>query len=400
VIRAAHIVALVAFVAVAGAAPEARADDRARAAEHFALAEAAERRDDWRAAIAEYERAYAAAPHPSVLYNIAVNYERLEEGRSAAVYFARYLDESPDARDRDQVRRRIEGLRARPSLVELRATPPDATVLVDDTARGTGTTALTLDAGSYRVYAVHGGRRSEVRTIEVGFGDPLTVHLDVHARPGVLIVSGNVPGARVEVDGEIVGYVPLSAAIPAGERAVTVSMPGYQPLERTVTIAAGGSQQLRADLARDGTVPAPPERGTYLAGMSYGLDVTASDLRYLFSLGYRTPGGRLDVGGLYGGLGGARGVALGAESRLFLSTATAARPYVRGAVLLAGASAGKQTWGEAGGGLLVISTQGPAMAIEYYIEVAMSLRLGGDAGDDDPAYAVPIIAGANLRFGR
>src|SRR6185295_4571701 len=82
----------------------ARADE---AAEHFALAVSAEKRQDWQAAIDEYAKAYAIKPHPSVLYNIARNYERLEDWGDAAEYFKRYLAASPDADDRAKVEQRI-----------------------------------------------------------------------------------------------------------------------------------------------------------------------------------------------------------------------------------------------------------------------------------------------------
>ena len=75
---------LAAVAAVAAVAAPAIADKK-KASEHVALAESAERRKDWRRAIDEYELAYAAAAHPAMLYNIARNYERLSEPRSAAV---------------------------------------------------------------------------------------------------------------------------------------------------------------------------------------------------------------------------------------------------------------------------------------------------------------------------
>src|SRR5687767_10419734 len=111
-VRGAFVVLLVAAAAAPAVARDSKTE---KAAEHFALAEQAERRKDWEAAILEYKQAYALKPHPDVLYNIAKNYERLEDWGNAAEYYQRYLDESPDAADRQKTEARIAALRKKAS---------------------------------------------------------------------------------------------------------------------------------------------------------------------------------------------------------------------------------------------------------------------------------------------
>ena len=106
---------LLALTLVLAAATHARADDRETAGIHFQAAQAAEKRGDFKGAIEEYEKAYKLAPHPSVLFNLGNLHEKLEDFRTAYDLFKRYLDGSPDADDRDSVKRRMERLRDRPS---------------------------------------------------------------------------------------------------------------------------------------------------------------------------------------------------------------------------------------------------------------------------------------------
>ena len=163
----------------------ALADDRTKAAEHFALAEKAEGRQDWRAAIAEYELAYQASPHPSVTFNIAKNYERLGEARQAAAHYRRYLDESGDgADDRAEVEDRLRDLRTRPSKVQIIGRPVGAQVIIDDEARGNAPLTLTLEAGEHQIALEHSGKRSSTQKVTLEYGDPITVRLDLDVRPG------------------------------------------------------------------------------------------------------------------------------------------------------------------------------------------------------------------------
>src|ERR1041385_5833858 len=92
----------------------AHAQPAVKAREHFNRAQAAEKDSRYRDAIDEYEQAYALVPHVDVLYNIAFDYEKLDQWGTAADYYQRYLDErtEPPA-DADKVRAKIRELRAK-----------------------------------------------------------------------------------------------------------------------------------------------------------------------------------------------------------------------------------------------------------------------------------------------
>jgi hypothetical protein len=108
---------------VAYAQPTPQQSTKAR--EHFNRAQAAEKDGRFRDAIDEYEQAYALVPHVDVLYNIAFDYEKLDEFGQAADYYQRYLDERTDPPpDADKVRAKIRDLRAKAKPMRVEAPPP------------------------------------------------------------------------------------------------------------------------------------------------------------------------------------------------------------------------------------------------------------------------------------
>jgi len=407
-----HAIALLFVVLTCSAARTVHANDKSKAAEHFALAESAEKRKDWHGAISEYELAYAASPHPWALFNIAVNYERLEEGRNAATYFQRYLKESPDAQDRDEVLSRIEKLRAKRSRVDVTTEPNGATVFVDDEDRGTAPLTLELTAGEHEIHIAHDGRRSPDRRVVTEFGDPIKLRIDLDARPGTFLVRSNVSGAEVRLNGELVGETPFTGSIPAGEYQLLVSMPGYRSVQRTVTVPPDGSEQVRADLVSiEGKPAAPPESSKWLLGLSYGLHATGEGMRYLFQVGFRPPSNRWELGGQLGTLGYS-GAVIGAEARLYLATGRV-RPYVRVGILSGAAGTGsteeRVTVVEGGAGILVAgrsvtrpstgrSQRRVGFGIDYFLEADVGGRLQKPP-EGESRYVVPIIGGIMLRYG-
>jgi hypothetical protein len=361
--------ALIAVVLTgAGSLPAARADDKGRAAEHFALAQSAEKRRDWRAAIEEYEQAYALSPHPSVLYNIGLDYEHLSAWRDAARYFLRYLDGSPDARDRDAVFARVRRLREKTSSVTVEVRPEGAAVWVDGSRRGHAPIILALAGGqSYEVVAMdERGNQSSPRRIAPEYGESFTLALDLTGGGGEPPAPGNdAADSGIEQRGES-GPVP-----PTTEEARPTGGP------KLVSSAAVGYQ------------------------------TSDESARFSFSLGYRSPGNHVDVGLLTGKFGPMTG--LGGELRLYFNAATV-RPYVKVGWLY-GWYEGESTalaW-EGGGGLLVATSPAAsgALGIDYYLEVIGHRRTVSEDPDlidvmpeELDATSLAVVGGLGVRLGR
>jgi hypothetical protein len=340
-LRAAVTAVVVALAFALAPARPARADKTSEeAAEHFNLAESAEKRGDWETAVLEYKRAYALKPHPSVLYNIAVDYERLGDFDAAADYFQKYLDGTPDAPDRDDVTNRIRDLRARAQA----------------TRQNNG-----------------------------------------NAGVGQLVVRANVDGASVSIDGQLAGKTPLDVAVPAGPHRIDLTKSGYAPARRDVTVTAGGSQEIREYLAPSGgggggsggTAAGRSRFGFgFLLGAGFGKQSAG---RGGVEISLRAASERWELGAFYEKLG-PNDTGAGVDMRLLFGH-SAFKPYGRVAATLGTASFGLndyETFGaEAGLGLVyVMSFVQPGAAaqpgaptihlgIDYYLEVNGRFTSGG-----------------------
>lgn len=363
------------LVAGAGWPSAARADDRARAAEHFALAQSAEKRKDWRAAIAEYEEAYRLSPHPSVLYNIGLDYEHLAAWRQAARYFLRYLDDAPDAADRDAVLARVRRLREKISSVTIEVQPEGARIYVDGNQRGRAPILLALAGGrTYEVQAMDAqGDLSAPRRITPEYGESFTLSLDLASSGGG--GEGDVPApGNDSVDSQIAGG---AAGDPAAPPPGSPPGPEAPALGGPKLVSTGGAGYHTSD---DGT-------------------------RFTFGLGYRSPGNHVDVGLLSGKFGPMTG--LGGELRLYFNAATV-RPYVKVGWIY-GWYEGETTafaW-EGGGGLLLATSRDAPLGVDYYLEVIGHRRTVNEDPDlievmpeELDATSFAVVGGLGVRLGR
>jgi len=112
---------------------EARADDAEQRKLHFDRGNELAKAGDHRGAVAEFQSAYKAAPHPNLLFNIAVEYRALSESpddaadvrvsnaQMAIVYYRRYLAEAanPDRTEAEAAIAHLEEAQA-----ALRPPPP------------------------------------------------------------------------------------------------------------------------------------------------------------------------------------------------------------------------------------------------------------------------------------
>jgi hypothetical protein len=363
---------VVAVVLGAWSPSPARADDKARAAEHFALAQSAEKRRDWRQAIEEYEEAYRLSPHPSVLYNIGLDHEHLSRWRDAARYFLRYVDEAPGASDREAVLARVRALREKTSSVTISVRPSGARVYVDGNERGRAPVILPLAGGrTYEVIAMDGrGNQSAPRRIAPEYGESFTLALDLDAGEDEPPPPGNES--------------PDSRADAAAPTTTTTAMP--PPVGPAEPPPAGG-----AKLVTSG---------------GFGYHTNDQGARITYGLGYRSPGNHVDLGlltGLFGEM-----AAVGGELRLYF-TAAAVRPYLRVSWLYGwqeNASSARAY--EGGGGLLVSTSASAVFGLDYYLEVMGHRRTVEEERDlvdplppeDADNNSIAVVLGVGARLGR
>jgi tetratricopeptide (TPR) repeat protein len=368
-------------------------DAKTRAKAAFERAVTAEHAKDWHRAIDEFQQAYDILPRADVLYNIAVDLERLEEYRDAATFYRRYLDDKQDAEDRDKVEQRIDNLRGRAAIVRITSDPPGAQVSVDGAPRGQTPLEVKL-AGAHHVELVDGSATWS-RDVTVEFGEDQALDATLTAKQGSLAVSSNVAGAHVSIDGEDAGVTPLDVHVSAGTHQIVVSAPTWSTYQRTVDVPAEGQAQVTANLVHPlGYVPPetpPPTDKSYYFAFSAGADV-ASTAGGAGALMFGAHNDRWDAAIGYGYMNSA--AMFEAEVRLHLLLG-AVRPYLRGAFTLGSVSAGY-----GGVGLLAhVGASGRAQ-ISLFGDASFGWAkfVDKETGDTATGGIVPITGGVQIAY--
>ena len=157
---------------------------------------------DWRAALIEFERAYAVSPHYRVLFNIAQCRYQLRDYVGALAAFQKYLAEGaaeiPAAR-RDQAQATVDELKGRIAQVRVTTDVAGAQIVVDDAPVGTTPLAgpVLVSAGRRRIVATKAGRASAERVVDVAGQDVVDVvfRFGPEARPAPDLGRAGAAGA-------------------------------------------------------------------------------------------------------------------------------------------------------------------------------------------------------------
>ena len=124
-----------------------------------------------------------------------------------------------------------------------------ASVKVDDAAEPVQCLApctLELSEGRHRLAFERAGYRSSELEVDVRAKQPVSVHPELVAITGSLVVSSDEPGALVEIDGTPRGFTPLVLNAQVGRHSLRLSLAGYKEVKREVVVADG--RELRVDV--------------------------------------------------------------------------------------------------------------------------------------------------------
>lgn len=229
------------------------ADATTRARSHFQQGLARARAGDVTAALVEFEAAYAAVPHFSVLYNIGQARATLGRYVEAAVAFERYLADGGDqigAKRRSEVETLLES--ARSHVGHLRVVVEEkagARIWLDgaELSSERWDQPIPLSDGDHSLLYVTRTQLPESRHVTIVAKTVVEARLraaPAEAKPPAkLVVVCDVPDVRVEVVGFALVKTPVPAPllVPEGPSLVKFSRPGYLPASRTV---AGQSNEL------------------------------------------------------------------------------------------------------------------------------------------------------------
>jgi len=231
------------------------ASEESSAREHFQTGVARVQAGDLDAAIREFESAYAAQPHYSVLYNIAQAEAGLGRTPLAISSFERYLQEGgekiPKGR-RAEVEAFLDSARKRVGAVQIvLATSKPLYIWLDGTEVSADSLGapIAVNVGQHRLlyWNVDGGPPT-VLEIHVESANTTVARLALPSSPsplpqvvpsvGQLRVNCAVPGMNIEVNGTKLAETPLAnpLLITAGNAQVHISRPGYAAVDRRLAI--------------------------------------------------------------------------------------------------------------------------------------------------------------------
>ncbi|MBX3273380.1 MAG: TonB-dependent receptor [Sandaracinaceae bacterium] len=104
---------------------------------------------------------------------------------------------------------------------------------------------LPVAPGPHVLHATAQGREPLTRAFAVGEGQQTRVDLALVAQTGSIVVSADVTGAMVQIDGVTAGFTPLVVPnVPTGARRVRVVASGYEPVTLDVEVEADRQAEL------------------------------------------------------------------------------------------------------------------------------------------------------------
>ena len=305
-------------VALHGAARVAGAqtDPLEAARAHFERAVTLFEAGDPRAALAEFERAYALSARPSLLFNLGATHQALHEYPEAVDALRRFLSATEGQRSRQRTEaeralRALDGLMAR---VRVTCDPTTATLTLDGRA-ATGD-VLSVGPGRHVIEASAPGRMTQRVEVTVASGDQpsLRLVLPVVPEPAAVTPVVSPPAAPPAVTPAV---IPAAARVPRPAPRLWFTRPwvwavtgGALAVGATLTgvAAIGANDEFQMRVQSDADVDRLATRGRALAVatdvMAVGAVAAGVTALVMLARGDATPTGTsVSVAPSLGGIG-------------------------------------------------------------------------------------------------
>lgn len=280
------VLCTVAISLVVVAAPEvvpssgtAYAQDSRKAKRAFKAAKKAYAQGEFASAAELFKQAYEYDPKPEILFNIGQALKDAGEFQEASAFFTRYLEELPSADNAELVQETLFELQQliAATLATLTVDGPADGLSVyidsDSEARCTTPCIIAVSAGAHTVSVDFDGELL-TREVEAEAGIASAVEFGKpESGGGTLTVTSNLSGARVLVDGEDRGPVPMGPlALEPGVYPVIVQVDGETRWTRNIEISAGDAKSVQA------VIDAAPKGSDEGGGGAGGLTITGVSL--------------------------------------------------------------------------------------------------------------------------
>jgi hypothetical protein len=245
----------------------AYAQDSRRAKRAFKAGKKAYAEGNFVKAAELFKEAYGHDAKPAILFNIGQSYKDAGSSQEALNYFARYLNEVPEAPNRETVQETIFELQQlmAGSLATITVDGPEEglDVFIDDdpAPRCQTPCIITLDAGVYTVGLDYHG---DILTkgIEPETGGVVSVLFTAPSpQSGSLVLRSNIEGGMVTIDGQDYGTFPLGPiSLEPGIYPVTIEVDGEIRWTGTAEIRADETTEIDAS-GDSPSLPVPTDPG-------------------------------------------------------------------------------------------------------------------------------------------
>ncbi len=248
------------------------------AREHYAKGKALYEEGKFDESLAEFNAAYEAKPHPTVLKSIAECQAQLGDIQGAVTTLEKYL-EDPEATERESAELRIEELKKTPVKVTVTSVPDNAAVAVDgaDTQKHTPTD-IEMPPGEHNVTFTTDGYEPLTKPLTVTLGQEGQVGADF-ASEGTPVPAGPEPTLVDPFQGEDEGTPPPEVdeekGLPAAFWAM-VAVTGVGVISGTVfgTMALSMEDDYKADPTQEKKEAG--QRDALVADVSFGVAAAAA----------------------------------------------------------------------------------------------------------------------------
>jgi hypothetical protein len=227
------------------------------ASKHFGAGVKLSDDGDWRAAVIEFERAYAIAPNFRVLFDIGQCRYQLHDYPGALAAFQRYKSEGGDAIPPDrraQLDADIDLLKGRVATLRVVSATTDAQVTLDDANIGTTplSSPVAVSAGRHKLVLRKAGKTDAERSFDIAGEETLDIRLDFG---GPSTETEPAPSDR-SIAPAVVGFSVAAAGIAVGSVFGFLAMSDKSKLDRACDgkSCPPSSQSTFDDGRRDGLV--------------------------------------------------------------------------------------------------------------------------------------------------
>ncbi len=213
--------------------------------------------------IVKFNQALDLYRHPVIWFNLAKAYEKLAEYEKAADAYRQYLtlhleQTGAPASDQADTERTIEILREKAYLalpeVSIDSDPRGAEVYIDgaDVLNGQTPMKIHLVEGTHSLVIKADGYQTVQRDFEVRSREPARFMFSMvqEKNSGGIVVMANVRGARIHVDGKVVGATPMLQPfeVEPGRHHVMVEKDDYTDYSAVVEVGANETSEVSVSL--------------------------------------------------------------------------------------------------------------------------------------------------------